>query len=106
MYASYKFWFLVTTGVICKCKIVGKKKQPLRNLAASGVSWSLGFLRKRGAKLCFEETPGFAGRKMMFSAWDYGHYSMLHAEEEASYCGRFAQLLETGSLGASTAGKL
>lgn len=43
---------------------------------------------------------------MMFSAWDYGHYSMLHAEEEASYCGRFAQLLETGSLGASTAGKL
>ncbi|CAN8028662.1 unnamed protein product [Ixodes persulcatus] len=34
-----------------------------------------------------------------FSAWDYRHYSLLHAEEEATYCNQFIQLMEKKCLG-------
>ncbi|CAN8004638.1 unnamed protein product [Ixodes hexagonus] len=33
-----------------------------------------------------------------FSAWDYRHYSLLHAEEEATYYNQFIQLLENKCL--------
>ncbi|EEC00607.1 hypothetical protein IscW_ISCW001239 [Ixodes scapularis] len=34
-----------------------------------------------------------------FSAWDYRHYSLLHAEEEATYYNLFIQLMEKKCLG-------
>uniref|UniRef100_A0A131Y1W5 Putative nmda receptor-regulated protein 2 n=1 Tax=Ixodes ricinus TaxID=34613 RepID=A0A131Y1W5_IXORI len=34
-----------------------------------------------------------------FSAWDYRHYSLLHAEEEAAYYNQFIQLMEKKCLG-------